>query len=101
MSPLVTLLALILVPCLVVNWVAFILFAALAKAHRNIRALTDRRWLSLGIAVLNTTFVILALTYYWRLSLGAEVSSLLFVLPVYALTLVNVVALWLTWRRKW
>lgn len=94
-------LGLLLFPCLLINWLTFGLFVMIARVHPGIRTILDRRWLSLGIAVLNTTFAILALSYFWRLSLGPEVNALLLAGPVYVLTIVNVVALWLTWRRGW
>ena len=98
---LVALLGLLLFPCLVINWATFVLFVAIARAHRGIRAIIDRRWLSLGIAILNTAFALLALSYFWRLSLGPEINALLLASPVYVLTAVNVIALVLTWRRGW
>lgn len=98
---LVSLLALLLFPCLLINWATFVLFAVIARRYTDVRAILDRRWLSLGIAVANSGLAILAISYFWRLQLGPELNALLLTVPVYALTIVNVVALWLTWRRSW
>lgn len=93
-------LALALFPCLVVNWGTFAMFALIGRARPSNPA-TDRFWLSLGIAVANSALALLAVSYFWRLSLGPEFNALLLTLPVFALTAVNVAALWLTWRRGW
>ena len=85
----------------IVNWLTFGVAAVAARRHPDVRSLTDRFWLSLGIAVLSTSLVILALTYFIRLSLGLEINALLLSAPVYALTAVNLVFLYLTMRGRW
>lgn len=86
---------------LFVNWPAFGIVALVAHRKPGIRALIDRRWLSLGIALLSTTFSVLAFGFFAHVEFGAVIYSLLLTAPVYVLTAVNAVFLWLTIRGKW
>lgn len=86
---------------LLVNWPVFAVCAYVARQHPGIRTLIDRRWVSLGIAVASTGLTILAVAYFGHFSLGRETSALLLAVPVYVLTSVNAVFLWLTARGKW
>lgn len=97
----VDLLALGVFVTLAINWLTVLVVAAAEHRHPGIKTLTDRRWVSLGIAALSTTFAILAVSFLSRQSLGPLVNVLLLTGPVYALTAINVVFLWLTWKGRW
>lgn len=97
----IDLLALGMFVTLAVNWVTVTVIGVTERRHPDIKTLTDRRWVSLGIAALSTALSLLAVSYLTRQSFGPVVNVLLLTVPTYALTLVNVAFLWLTWKGRW
>ncbi len=85
----------------VVNWLAFVVLAVANHRNPGIRTLSDRRWVALGIAASSTAFALLAGSYFTHISLDALAFALLLTVPLYALTAVNGVFLYLTWRGRW
>ena len=98
---LIDLLAAGLILPFVVNWLAFVVVAYVERQHPGSKTLTDRRWLSLGIAGASTALGVLAVSYFARITVDAPVFALLLTVPLYSLTAVNVVFLTLTARGKW
>jgi hypothetical protein len=84
-----------------INWITFAVVWLVARQHRDIRALNDRRWISFGIALGTTGLVVLGINYYARIPFGPVLNTLLLVVPIYVLTAVNVVFLVLTARGRW
>lgn len=86
---------------LLVNWPVFAVCAYVAHRHPGSRTLIDRRWVSLAIALGSTALTMVVIAYFGHVSLGRDMTAVLLALPVYALTCVNAIFLWLTARGKW
>jgi hypothetical protein len=98
---LIDLLALGLIVAFFIDWSAFAVVFAVERRNRGIRTLTDRKWASLGIALGSSALVVLSVAYYLHANVGPTLGTVLLVVPVYVLSLVNVVFLYLTARGKW
>jgi hypothetical protein len=84
-----------------IDWSAVIVVTAVERKNPGIRTLTDRKWVSIGIALGSTALVALSAAYYTQTRLDSFIATLLLVVPVYILTFVNAVFLWLTAKGQW
>jgi hypothetical protein len=83
-----------------INWATWAALRRLA-APGEPRSLQDRRWVALGIALLSTSLTGLGIAYLVGRPIAPEIFAALLVAPVYALTAVNLVWLWLTYTGRW
>jgi len=90
---------LILTP--LVNWPVFFLLFHAARTNPGIRSLIHMRWLSFGIGLLTSVFAVLVTARLLSINLAPEVSTFLVAAPVYLMTAINGVFLWLTLRGRW
>lgn len=95
-------LLLVLLPILpLINWPVFVILMLANNETPFSRALALMRGLSFGIGILSTVYAVLTVAYAVQFTIDGAFVVFLLVSPLYLLTVINAIFLWLTITKRW